>query len=603
MFKKLLGLSIIGLIVLSCNSEQKNNERRIAKGNVHYGGVFRINERDYFTSLYPLSAVDKFSSNITSQIFEGLTKFNAFDLSVLPCLATKWESNQEATKWLFYIRKDVHFHDDDCFADGKGRSLTVQDVLYSFNQLCTYNSNNLSFDFTFKDNILGATEHFNNTKRNKNFEGTVEGINAINDSVIEITLTKPYSGFPTLLASYPCAIYPKEAVEKYGVEVKKHPVGTGPFALKYLKENENVVLERNTKYWAYDDNGNQLPYLDAVKFSFIKEDKTEVLEFKNGKIDMIYQVPSEYVKEFKEGSSVKSNNYTYLSTPSMSVFFYGFNINSPAFKDVKVRKAFNLAFDRKKFTDYTLQGEATAANKSVVAPLQAFEDQGYNFEKINGHGFEPEKARKLLAEAGYPNGKGFPEFVIEYNSGNEINAMSAEFLQSALKEVLNINCKINQLPTTEHFQNIYNNSCDLWKYRFIADYPDPANFLNQFYGKNVPEDLEDPSYTNATRYKNQKFDSLIDLANNAKTVTDRYNYFQQAEQILIDDAAFMPLFYNQNNMVIKNHAKNIGLNGMDHRDLSKVYMIPIELQEKEKNMVTINKKPSNTTSVKKILKP
>jgi oligopeptide transport system substrate-binding protein len=603
MIKNLL-LLISSLILFSaCNNAQKSETKRIAKGNVYYGGVFRLNERDVVTSLFPLSATDKFSNDVTSQLFEGLTKFNAFDLSVSPAIASKWESNEDATKWTFKIRPNVYFHDDDCFKDGKGRTVNANDVVYAFTNLCTYSPNNKYFDISFKDYVLGAEEFYFNTRRNKGYSGTLEGIKALNDSTVEISLKRSYSGFPTMLAAYGCAIYPKEAVEKYGVDIKNHPVGTGPFALKYLKASENIILERNINYWAYDEKGNQLPYLDALKFSFIKENKTEVLEFKNGKLDMISQIPGEYIKEFKDGSLIKKNNYTYQSTPSMSTFFYGFNINSPTFKDTRVRKAINLALDKKKFTEYTMQGQAVPADKSLVSPVQAFEDQGYDFSNIKGHEFNPEKARKLLAEAGFPNGKDFPEFVIEVNNGNEVNILSAEFIQSSLKEVLNINTKINQLPTTEHFQNIYNNSCDLWKYRFTADFPDPANFLNQFYGKNVPADIEDPSYTNATRYKNATFDSLIDLANNAKSNKERYVLFQKAEQVLIDDAAFIPLFHNENNMVVKGHAKNFPLNGMDHRDLSKVYMIPLDMQEKEKNMVTINKRPAASQRVKKFLKP
>jgi oligopeptide transport system substrate-binding protein len=591
------------LVFSGCNTDQKADSKRIAKGNVYYGGVFRVNEKDNFASLFPLGAIDVHSINITSQIFEGLTKFNAHDLSVSPALASKWQSNEDATVWTFQIRSNVYFQDDECFPDGQGRLLTAQDVVYSFTKLCSHDANNLSFDFTFKDYVLGAEEYYASTKRNKSFNGSVEGIKQLDDSTVQISLKKSYSGFPNMLASFSCAIFPKEAVEKYGVDIKNHPVGTGPFALKYLKQNDNVVLERNAKYWAYDEKGNQLPYLDAVKYSFIKEDKTEVLEFKNGKLDMISQVPTEYIKEFKEGTLVKSNNYTFSITPGMSTFLYGFNINIPAFKDPRVRKAINLAIDRHKFTEYTLQGVSIPADKGFVSPVQAFEDQGYAFSQINGHAFNPEKARKLLADAGFPNGKGFPEFTLETNSGNEENVLSAEFIQSSLKEVLNINTKINQLPTVEHLQNIYNNSCEVWKYRFTADFPDPMNFLTKFYGKNVPDDNEDPSYANPSRYKNAKFDSLIEIANNSKSSKERYENFAKAEQILIDDAAFIPMFHNQINMVVKNRTKNLPINGMGFRDLSKVYLVPIEQQEQEKNMVTINRKPQVSYSVKKFLKP
>src|SRR5207237_1150141 len=207
-----------------------------AKGGLFYGGVFRMNELEDFKNLYPLAIIDVISQRISTQVYEGLVKLSQADLSTVPAIAYRWETNADATVWTFHLRKGIKFHDDACFADGKGRELNANDVKYCFDRLCEASSNNNCYDITFKDRVKGASEFFESTKAGKPLEGGVSGVKATNDSTVEITMNFPFTGFLNILAHQGGYIYPKEALEKYGIDMRTKCVGTGAFQVKTIKE-------------------------------------------------------------------------------------------------------------------------------------------------------------------------------------------------------------------------------------------------------------------------------------------------------------------------------------------------------------------------------
>ena len=133
--KLILVASTITILLASCGGDAKKHETQEGKGGVYYGGVFRMNELEDFKNLYPLAIVDVISWRISTQVYEGLVKFNQADLTTIPCLAYRWESNPDATVWTFHLRKGVRFHDDPCFADGRGREMNANDVKYCFDIL------------------------------------------------------------------------------------------------------------------------------------------------------------------------------------------------------------------------------------------------------------------------------------------------------------------------------------------------------------------------------------------------------------------------------------------------------------------------------------
>ena len=190
--------------------------------------------------------------------------------------------------------------------------------------------------------------------------GPVEGIKAVNDSVLQIDLEQPAADFLERMALPFAAVFPKEAVDYYKGEILYHTVGTGPFMLKALKPDDAAILVRNDKYWGKDEYGNQLPYLDGIKISFIKEDKTEMLEFQKANLDMNYRLPFDMIDEIIGDDNQPKGDfkkYVLQRMPELTIQFYGFLIPDKLFGNKNVRLAFNYAIDREKIADYTAKGE------------------------------------------------------------------------------------------------------------------------------------------------------------------------------------------------------------------------------------------------------
>ncbi|MBN8704130.1 MAG: ABC transporter substrate-binding protein [Bacteroidetes bacterium] len=558
----------------SCGGSGGNKpDERQAKGNVFYGGVFKSNEVEGFTSLYPHSITDVVSHRIANQIFEGLIKLSQKDLSILPGIAEKWDKNEDATVWTFYLRKGVAFHDDPCFRDGKGREIDANDFKYSFTKLCEPGSNNKLFSTTFKDRVVGANEYFESVKKNKPLADGLEGVKVIDKYTLQINLTSPFSGFLNLLTTPAGWVFAKEAVEKYGEEVRTRAIGTGPFRVKSIKEGESVILDRNPNYWDIDQFGNQLPYLDALNISFVKEKRSEFMQFKKGNLDMIFRLPIEFIPEIlgdlnNANAKDKNKNFSMQVMPAMSTFFLGFQNQLPPFNKKEVRLAFNQAIDREKMATYTLQGEGIPAIYGFVPPSYG----PYNHSAIKGFTYNPDAAKKLLAKAGYPNGKGFPNLTLQINAGGgDRNIQIAEVVQKMLKENLNIDVEINVLPLVEHRETIERGQVNFWRMSWIGDYPDPETFLTLFYGAIVPDSIGQLSSPNTCRFKNARFDSLFVAALKENDTKRRFDFYRQADQIIIDEAACMPIFYDENYRLLQNNVRNFDANAMEYRDFTRVY--------------------------------
>lgn len=567
----------IGFACTSCSDDKKDNhEGAEAKGGVYLGGVMRMNENEAFKSLNPIAVNEIVGYHVGAQVFEGLVKFNQADLSIQPALATRWDVNENQTEWTFHLRQGVKFHDDACFADGKGRAVIATDVKYCFDKLCSVDPNNTQFDVTFKDKVVGANEAFEASKASK--PTGVSGVKIVNDSTLTITLKSPLAGFLNVLTMPGCWIYPKEAVDKYGADFRIHPVGTGAFVIETIKEGEVVIMKKNPNYYGVDKDGNKLPYLDGIKFSFIREKKAEILEFKSGNLDMVYRLPVEIFHEIMgdlEHAKDRKTDFQILSSPAFNTNFLGFNCVSPVFSNKDVRLAFNYAIDRHKIADFTIQGEGTAADYGMVPYVEAFEKDGYNFKALKGYTFDPAKAKEFLKKAGYADGKGFPKVTLEINSGGgDRNILIAEVIQKMLKENLNVDIEINTVPLSEHSEQIISGKTDFFRLAWVADYPDPVTFLTMFYGKHVPASPTEKSFINYFRFKNARFDSLYEASAKEGDMAKRYGMLSQAEQIVIDEAPLMPIFYDENYRLEQLNVRNFPENPMNHMDLSTVYLIP-----------------------------
>lgn len=581
--KKLVYSILVASLLSSCGGGNgTSGESRKAKGGVYYGGVFRMNEVEDFRNLFPLNITEVTSHRIANQVYEGLIKLSQDDLSAVPCLAEKWEKNSNATQWTFYIRKGVKFHDDPCFADGKGREVTAKDFKYCFDRLCTSFPENQQFGSSFKDRVVGANEYFQSTVDKKPLAGGVSGVKVIDDYTIQINLVRPFAGFLNILSTPGTWVYPQEAFDKYGVDMRVKCVGTGPFQVKSIKEGEVAILERNPNYWNVDEFGNQLPYLDAVKYSFIKEKKSELLEFKRGNLDMIFRLPIEMIPDILgELDHAKEGNQPFdmQVVPAMSTFYYGFQHQGDVFNKKEVRLAFNYAIDREKIVNYTLQGEGVPAEGGIVPPSL----KGYDAKALKGYTFDPDKAHKLMAQAGYPDGKGFPKLTLQINSGGgDRNIQTAEVIQKMLKENLGIEIEINVMPFAEQLESVETGKAQFWRAGWIADYPDPETFLTLLYSKHIPAKITDKSYLNSVRYASPRFDSLFNAALQEVDDQKRMDLYRQADQQEIDDGAIMPIFYDENYRLVQMNVRNFPANAMEYRDMTRVYFVPKEEKKDDK---------------------
>ncbi len=234
-----------------------------------------------------------------------------------------------------------------------------------------------------------------------------------------------------------------------------------------------------------------------------------------------------------------------------------------------MRKAFSYAINRNRIIDEVLRGEAFGPGINGISPPSF---KGYDITKIKGYNFDEKEAKKLLAEAGYPNGKGFPAIKIEINSGGSKSADVVLEIQKELMDVLNVNVDFEVVSLKQKLEDEKYARADIFRGSWIADFPSPENFLWMLYGAGVPSDVKQPSWPNTSRYKNPEFDKLFEAGKSAKTVDESYADFMKAEQLLMDDAPIMVLWYGENYRLVKSNVRNFFSNPMRHRDYSEVYI-------------------------------
>ncbi|MCB0430164.1 MAG: ABC transporter substrate-binding protein, partial [Flavobacteriales bacterium] len=428
----LLGVGL--LLFASCGSNAPDEMPANEAGNGKYGGIFRMNFGDGYKSLYPLGATELGSMQILWNVMEGLVAFRGGSPVPEPCLAESWDVLDEATRYVFHIRRGVHFQDDACFPDGKGREVVAQDVAYCLRRLCEADKYNESF-WLVDGLIKGAREYHQSTEAADGKVADVEGIKVIDDYTLEIDLTKPFSGLPYLLTSQYTLIYPREAVEKYGIaHLDQKAVGTGPFRVKDVKPGMYVALARNEHYWRKDAEGNALPYLDGIMIGLDKQ-LNEAAAIRNGKLDLGRNMNMEMAEQFH--SHETNGRFRLFQVSTLSSTYLTFLHSYKPFQDERVRKAIALAIDKERIAKHLTNGQQPAKHGVVPPYFEAYETK-----YVDGIGYDPDEAKRLLAEAGYPGGKGFPEFEFICSERHKAFGLA---IQEMLAENLNVSVNVTLL--------------------------------------------------------------------------------------------------------------------------------------------------------------
>lgn len=535
-------------------------------GGSRYGGVFNLNETEMLRSIFPLTMTQASAFRIASQIYQGLVWFDPHDLTIRPCLADRWEVDPTGRRYTFHLREGVRFHDDPAFPDGQGRAVTAEDVVRCFNAICQRGTGDQVF-WLFQDLVEGANACYGRAPGEQG--AGVSGVEALDDRTIRLTLTHPSPNFLQVIAHSGCWIYPTELVAAYGNDLMQHAIGTGPFSLKLARPGEAMVLERNAHYWDHDADGRQLPYLDGMRVTFVQDKDQEIEQFLQGRLSMVLEPSLSRVAML--GDSVDRDTgrprFQVLSVPALAVQFFGFNASKPPFNDVRVRRAVAMAIDRRALVDSVLQGLAVKADHGIVAPGLV----GYPYALVPGIPFDPDSARRLLAAAGYPDGRGFPRLQLQLNNDGFGYVRVAAEVQNMLQRELHLAVSISVLPAKQHYERIESGSALFWREGWIADHPDPENFLALLYGKNAVTDTALPASLNNTRYANPVFDSLFNASRRIMDEKGRLRHLAMAERVAMSDIPVVPLYHQRLNMLLQPWVRDLPVNAIEYFDLSAVW--------------------------------
>lgn len=527
-----LGLFCLLILITSCSKGEAIKGKK----------VFRYNESANISSLDPAFAKDQAMIWANLQLFNGLVQLDSA-LNIKPSIAKSWEISKDGLTYTFTLRQDVFFHNHKLF-NGKKRKVIASDFVYSFNRIEDDKvASPGAWIFNLVDNKDGKYSFF-----------------APNDTTFQIVLKEPFSPFLGLLTMPYASVVPKEIVEHYGEDFRKNPIGTGPFYFKMWKEGVKLVLLKNEDYFEKDSNGNRLPYLDAVSISFIIDKQSVFLEFVKGNIDFISGIDANYKDEVLtrngELQEKYKNKINLITQPYLNTEYLGFlvdNTKSPKNNPLlnkKIRQAINYGFDREKMIKYLRNNIGLAGEGGIIPKGLA----GFDANNSSGYSYNPQKAKELLAQAGYPNGKGLPPISLSTTS---TYLDLCKYIQQQLN-LLGLDIKVDVNPPGALREHIAQSKSMWFRGSWIADYPDAENYLSLFYSPNFC-----PKGPNYTHFYNPTYDKLYKQAQKETSLEKRTELYKQMDKLIIDEAPIVVLYYDQVLRFVQKNIEGLSSNPMN----------------------------------------
>ncbi len=529
---------LVAMCINACGNSNNFSENEIQ--TFPKGNIFRYNQTGGLTSLDPAYARIRANIWACTQIYSGLVRYSGKNLSLKYELADKHELSADGKVYTFTLKKGIFFHDNACFPNGKGREMKAKDFVFAFNRILQEGTG----AWIFKDKILRNEEKNAENKMTSKISDTA--FRAIDDYTLRIYLHKPFPAFLQMLATPYAVVVPQEAVDKYKKDFRKNPVGTGAFLMKngLWDERNKLVLHKNPNYWKKDAKNQKLPYLDAVEVSFIEDRTVEFNTFFDGKLDLIANLSEVSRDQILEKSTGKikerfAGKFNVVKHPYMMTEFMGFYQDSLAlldkqnpFSNLKVRQALNYAINRKGMLQ-ALRNNLGIASDFGVLP-KAFPN--FDSTKVQGYAYNTPKAQELLKEAGFPNGENLPILTLNtYNSDREV----AEYIQKDWEQI-GVKVKIELNHPATHSEKVEQGKLQLFRFSWIADYPDAENFLGMFYSPNFT-----PTGSNKTHFKNAIFDKLFQETSLMPLGKIRNTNYQKLNQIVMENSPVIALYYDE----------------------------------------------------------
>jgi peptide/nickel transport system substrate-binding protein len=513
-------LSFLAFVLCSCTSENRNAGKK----------VFRYNEAANIQSLDPAFAKDQAMIWVDVQLYNGLVQMDN-ELNIVPSIAKSWEVSNDGLEYTFHLRDDVYFHPHQLFKNGK-RRVVAEDFVFSLNRIV--DTKTMSPGAVFFENVEQINGKYS--------------FFAPNDSTFVVRLKQAFSPFLGILTMPYASVVPKEIVNHYKEDFRKHPIGTGPFKFKMWKENVKLVLVKNEDYFEKDSLGKRLPYLDAVAISFIVDKQSVFLEFVKGNIDFISGIDPNYKDEILTRSGKLQSKYkdkiNLITQPYLNTEYLGFkmdvNDEKNPLKDKRVRQAINYGFSREKMIKYMRNNIGYPGEYGIIpVGLAGFDST------VNSYEYNPEKSKCLLAEAGYPNGEGMQEITL---STTATYLDLCKYIQQQLG-LLGIKVKIDVNPPAALREHIAQGKTQWFRGSWIADYPDAENYLSLFYSKN-----HCPKGSNYTHFSSKEYDKLYEKAILETDYEKRIALYKKMNDLIIEESPIVVLYYDQ---VLRFVQKNI----------------------------------------------
>jgi oligopeptide transport system substrate-binding protein len=490
-------------------------------------------------SLDPVVIVAQADMRVVQGLFEGLTRLEPVHAQAVPGLAASWDISPDGKIYTFHLRTNLVW--------STGEPITADDVVYSW--IRALNPKTAS-RYAGQLYYLKNGEEFNTGQIT---DTNLVGVHALDKMTVQVELKEPTAFFIDLCAFPTLYVVPRQTIEKYGDHwLNARPLPSdGAYELVYWRLNDKIRLKKNPRYW--DAANTQSKIIDLLP---VGSPNTALNLYEQGQADVVWDkelIPSELMDVLLKRPDFHAYNF-------LGTYFVRFNVTHKPFDDPRVRRAMALAIDKERIvTRITRAGELTASH---LVP-----DGTRNYSSPEGLGYNPVLARKLLAEAGYPGGKGFPHFEYLFNAagggGGKIHENIAIELQSMWRDELGIEMELRPVETQVFWGMQSRLEYDLSKSTWIGDYDDANTFLGMFQTNDG---------NNETGWGDKHYDELVNAADNETDIRKREHLFQQAETILIhDQMPIIPLyFYVGVNYFDTNKVQGIWQNLLDDHPLRSI---------------------------------
>lgn len=527
---------VMAALFIGCKG---NHKTLVEIGNEQQ--ILYVGNGDEIADVDPHTTTGSTEHNVQTSLFEGLVTQDPETLVIKPAVADGWTVSADGKTYHFHIRDNAKWSNGD--------KLVAQDFVDTWHRALLPALGNQWASYLF---VIKNAEAFYNKELNSFDE---VGVKAISDQELEITLANNTPYFLQLLnhnSMYPLHI---KTILKFGAIDERSTlwtrannfVGNGPFTLKEWTPQKVVAVKRNPYYW---DAANVK--LNEIRFYPVQSEVNAERSYRAGQLHVIDKLPKEKIEFYRN-----KRDPAHRTFPMYGTYFYRFNTKVKPFDDIRIRRAMALSIDRESLVrNVTKGGEMAAYTLTPPNP------HGYTAHaKID---FDLSKAKSLLAEAGYPNGAGFPVVTLLYNT-NEGHQKIAVAIQEMWKKNLGIDVRLENQEWKTFLENQRTMNYQLCRASWIGDYIDPDTFLQLFITNGG---------NNETGWSNIKYDQLIRRAAEATDEAQRFEYFQQAEQILDDEVPIIPLYTYVGNRLVSLSVQGWKNHLLDFWSYKDVYLVP-----------------------------